>query len=67
MNTKRENVIAITEFIVNSITVTAMFFLLVTTISMIEAWSISGVPLVVFLICIAWFGIITAYKNVIKK
>ncbi len=50
-----------------SITFVAFIFLINSFIAMVEQWSISGNPLIINIICLAWLGIFAIYALVINK
>lgn len=49
------------------ITVMALIFLMESFVAMVEQWSISGIPLIVNLICLAWLGIFTVYLFIVNR
>lgn len=49
------------------ITVMAFIFLMESFIAMVEQWSISGSPLVVGLVCLAWLVIFTLYLLIVNR
>ena len=49
------------------ITVMAFIFLMESFIAMVEQWSISGTPLILSIICLAWLGIFTLYLLIVNR
>lgn len=60
-------IIAIIECILKCITILAVILLLHCPIAMAEAWSISGTPLILFIVCSAWLGLIGIYTYIVNK
>lgn len=55
------------ESVLKFITVLSLLFLTLSLIAMVEAWSISGIPLAVFIACLAWLGLIGIYIYIVNK
>ena len=49
------------------ITIAALIFLMISFVAMVEQWSISGIPLVTSIICLAWLGIFTIYLFIVNR
>lgn len=50
-----------------TITILALYFLMESFVAMVEQWSISGTPLIVNLICLAWLGLFTTYLFIVNR
>ena len=49
------------------ITVAALVFLIESFVEMVEQWSISGIPFIISIVCLAWLGIFTVYLLTINR
>lgn len=50
-----------------AITLLAFIFLMESFVAMVEQWSISGSPLVVSLVCLAWLGLFATYLFIVNR